>query len=131
MRALMGEEGDAYQSFVFPALGPTKTLRHCDLQLDWPKVDGTLRDSTPVFGDWSRASEPAAKNCHILDRFRPFRYRYGADTVLKATAMNTVRHGVCQTSRVVSLQNDTLPTALLYVIKDDNKLLLLLLLLSG
>ena len=118
IRSLMGENDDYQQSYVFPSISPSKAARFCDMQLDWPKVDGVLRDSTAIQGDWVKASDPAARSCHLLDRFKPFRYKYRADTVLKSTTLNTIRDGACATSRVATLQNGTTPSQYTRCLRD-------------
>lgn len=91
------------ESTVFPALNNEKATRRCEMMLDWPRVDGQLRDNSTVLGQWARASGPSERTCHILDRFRPFRYRYAAAGALAPSGRNTVRDGACATARVVSL----------------------------
>ena len=107
IRALRGQPGEAFMSYVFPPLDEARATRRCRMQLDWPNVDGMLRDGSNHTGDWRLASSPTHKQCHVLDRFRPFRYRYHAvtDRPLRQTppGATTIDAGVCQTARVASL----------------------------
>jgi hypothetical protein len=107
MRTLMGKVDG--QSYVYPSLTNEKSTRLCQMQLDWPLVDGRLRDGTNVTGEWSKASSPSHKECHILDRFRPFGYKYMASDSLRPSGRNTISDGVCKTARVATLQRDALP----------------------
>ena len=101
---LLAKDAASYTlSYVFPALNNEKATRRCEMMLDWPRVEGRLRDNSTVSGQWERASAPSEKACHILDRFRPFRYRYAPADALAPTLKNTVRDGACSTARVVSL----------------------------
>lgn len=103
LQALQG--GVDVESFVFAPLDHNLATRRCGMQLDWPNVDGTLRDGTTLGGRWADASSPTQRECHVLDRFRPFRYRYqSAPTLRGPDGRNTVRDGVCATGRVVSLR---------------------------
>ena len=94
-----------FSSYVFPPINNDKATRPCQMQLDWPLVDGTLRDGTQVKGRWQDASSPTHRECHILDRLRPFQVKYTAAPTLAQTGMNTVRDGACLTRRVVSLSD--------------------------
>jgi hypothetical protein len=111
MLALLGLPEDQRTSYVFPSLNNERATRPCRMMLDWPEVDGALKDGSSVSGTWAKASDPASKLCHVLDRFRPFQYRYQAAQTLAPDPLgrNTVRDGVCSTSRVVSLRLGVLP----------------------
>ena len=97
------------ESYVFPSVSNEKATRPCAMQLDWPLVDGTHRDGTPLAGRWDEASSPTHRECHVLDRFRPFRYMYRAASTLVSSGKNTVRDGSCATGRLVSLQAGKVP----------------------
>jgi len=107
IRSLLG--GFPIDSYVFPAVSNEKATRPCAMQLDWPLVDGTLRDGTPLAGRWEDASSPTHRECHVLDRFRPFQYQYRAAQTLAPSGKNTVRDGACATGRLVSLAQGSVP----------------------
>ena len=111
MLALLGLPGDVRTSYVFPTLTNERATRTCEMMLDWPAVDGTLKDGSTVTGKWEKASDPANKVCHVLDRFRPFQYRYQAAPSLARDALsrNTVSSGACATGRVITLRASVLP----------------------
>lgn len=103
IRALQG--GLDTESVVFAPLDHSLARKTCDMQLDWPNVDGDLRDGTTLAGEWGKASSPTYRECHVLDRLRPFRYRYeSASQLAGANGRNTIKDGVCQTGRVITLQ---------------------------
>ena len=111
VRALKGSDPH-FASHAFVPLDHARAVRRCGMQLDWPSVDGTLRDGSAHEGDWSRASSPTHKLCHLLDRFVPFRYRYQMSeraTLRRTTAGTTITEGVCQTARVVTLERGRIP----------------------
>lgn len=106
---LLAKDASAFKlSYVFPALNNEKATRKCEMMLDWPRVDGLLRDNSTVHAQWGSASAPSEKACHILDRFKPFRYRYAPASVLASTSRNTIRDGACSTARAISVPR-TLP----------------------
>ena len=107
IQTLLGNQ--PVESYVFPSVSNEKATRPCAMQLDWPLVDGTLRDGTPVAGQWEAASSPSHRECHILDRFRPFRYKYQAAVNLAPSGKNTVRDGACATGRLLTLQAERVP----------------------
>lgn len=111
MLALLGLRDDIRNSYVFPTLTNERATRSCEMMLDWPLVDGTLKDGSTVTGKWEKASDPANKVCHVLDRFRPFQYRYQAAPSLARDALsrNTVSSGACATGRVITLRASVLP----------------------
>ena len=104
MRSLRGALGEV-TSVVFNPINNEKATRPCRMQFDWPQVDATLRDQTTVTGEWSAASSPSHRECHVLDRFRPFQYKFQAAPSLKDSGKNTVRDGACKTRRLASLQD--------------------------
>jgi len=117
IQSLMGDL--PIQSYVFPAVTNQKATRPCAMQLDWPTVDGTLRDGTPVNGHWEDASSPSNRECHVLDRLRPFQYKYHAASTLAPSGKNTVRDGSCATARLVTLQASKLPTTFARCLRDN------------
>ena len=116
IRALQGG-AQVWDSHVFAPLDIARATRRCEMQLDWPAVSGTLRDGSVHEGDWTKASSPTHKECHVLDRLRPFRYQYRASTeprlrteeTLVSPGATTNDAGVCQTARVVTLRRGALP----------------------
>ena len=113
IRSLKADASDPhFTSHTFTPLDTTKASRQCLMQLDWPNVNGTLRDGSVHEGEWVKASSPTQRECHVLDRFTPFRYRYRmmpgplSQTPPGAT---TISAGVCQTARVVTLQRGKIP----------------------
>ena len=110
VQALKAVDGTYYTSHVHIPIDNDLIQRKCRMSLDWPAVDGELRDGSPVSATWEKASSPSDQLCHVLDRFRPFQYRYKADSSLSSGKdRNTVTHGACQTGRVISLDRSTLP----------------------
>lgn len=109
IQALRG--GITLYSHVFESLDSFRAVRQCMMQLDWPAVGGTLRDGSAYEGDWSKASSPTHKECHVLDRLRPFKYQYRMhEGPLRADkSMTTIGDGVCQTARVVTLRRKAVP----------------------
>jgi hypothetical protein len=95
--ALMATDRAFTDSYVFPVLNNEKARCYCSMQLDWPNVDCTLRDGSPVNGRWEGASGPTKKVCHILDRFHPFQYRYSPAGSLTNTSKTTIHDGACST----------------------------------
>lgn len=74
------------------------------MQLDWPNLNRTLRDGALHPGAaWEKASSPTHRICHVLDRLRPFRYKYVSDSTLGPSMGNTVSAGTCKTGRAVTL----------------------------
>jgi len=97
-------------SYVFTPFDARHTPQRCAMQLDWPNLNRTLRDGAPHAGDnWDKASSPSNRLCHVLDRLRPFRYRYASDGALGPSKGNTVSAGACQTARAVTLDRTQLP----------------------
>ena len=102
IRALQGEWT---QSFVFNQQSPSGSDSTCQMQFDWPYVNGRLRDGVPIKGDYTLASNPMAEKCHVLDRVRPFQYRYRSDRpAIPAPGTSTTDPGgVCHTGRAAIL----------------------------
>lgn len=104
VQALAGTiKGGYAQSFVFTPRDARSQDRPCTMQLDWPNVNNTLRDGSSFPGVWTAASSPTSRQCHVLDRFIPFRYSYQSAPTLSPTGLNTVSAGACQTGRLVQL----------------------------
>lgn len=89
-------------SYVFTPRDHMRADRKCAMQLDWPRIDATLRDGSKLESNWDKSSNPSDKKCHVLDRFRPFRYMYQSKNNLKPFGKNTLQAGVCKSGRVVS-----------------------------
>ena len=97
-------------SYVFTPFDARHTPQQCTMQLDWPNLNRTLRDGAPHAGDnWDQASSPTNRLCHVLDRLRPFRYKYVSDGAMGPSQGNTVSAGACQTGRAVTLDRTQLP----------------------
>lgn len=90
-------------STVFAPLDSFARERQCSMYLDWPNVNGTLRDGAAHAGSWAGASSVASRQCHVLDRFQPFLYNYTSAQTMDSSGLNTVSAGVCQTRRAVRL----------------------------
>ena len=101
-------QGTWTPSFTFSPLTPGKINANCTMQFDWPYLDGKLRDMTMMTGDYTLASDPAGRKCHLLDRLKPFQYRYKSAPIplpVKGTS-NLERGGVCHTGRAAVLTPD-------------------------
>ena len=111
IQALKATEDSRFNAHVHVPIDSDRKQRRCQTSLDWPGVDGVLRDGSPLSATWEKASSTSNRLCHVLDRFRPFQYRYTASSELKEGVQNgnTITHGVCQTSRVISLDRTVLP----------------------
>jgi hypothetical protein len=98
-----------FESLVFQPVDVNKGQRPCMMQMDWPNVDNSMRDGSSFSGSWDKASSPSGKKCHVLDRLRPFQYRYKSAQTMRASGLNTNSHGACQTRRVVDSRTWTKP----------------------
>jgi hypothetical protein len=98
-------QGGWIQSHVFVPQSPSGGDSPCQMQFDWPYVSGRLRDGSNVTGDYTWASNPSGKRCHIMDRLRPFQYRYKSDRQAAPVAgkFTTDQGGVCHTGRAATL----------------------------
>lgn len=92
-----------FESFIYPPFNDQVRPRPCKMQLDWPNVNNMLRDGTTMDGKWDLASSPSNHKCHVLDRLRPFRYKYISTNTLGVSRGNNVQLGVCKTGRMVSI----------------------------
>jgi hypothetical protein len=105
-KTIQAIQGGWVQSHVFTPQSPGGGDSPCQMQFDWPYVSGRLRDGSNVTGDYNWASNPTGKQCHILDRLRPFLYRYKSDRpAIPSTKFTTDQGGVCHTGRAATLTN--------------------------
>ena len=103
-RTIRGLQGEWIQTVAFAPQSPGGFPTPCQMQYDWPYLDGALRDGTPLQGDFAHASDPVGRRCHLLDRLRPFQYRYRQGGPPRATASSTLDPGgVCHTGRAATL----------------------------
>jgi hypothetical protein len=103
-RTIDALKGDWVQSFVFPPATVSGGDSACWMQFDWPYVGGTLRDGTKYSGAYAYSSDPLKRQCHMLDRLKPFLYRYKPGSVLQKDPGSTVdKGGVCHTGRAATL----------------------------
>lgn len=98
-------------SHVFPPYTSLKQELPCRMQLDWPRVPIQLRDGSP--GPKSEeafrtASDKTNKQCHVLDRFRPFQYRYTSVPEFPSPGAPSSVRGACQTRRVAQVTRTVL-----------------------
>ena len=100
VNALMAT-GRYYKSYVYQPRDGNQRPKVCTMQMDWPNVDGVMRDGSPFTAPWDKASSTIDKKCHVLDRLRPFQYRYKSAQTMQASGLNTNTRGSCQTGRVV------------------------------
>ena len=81
------------------------TQTPCQMLFDWPYLNWSLRDGTSFPADYSLASDQLNRKCHVLDRLRPFHYRYrsgGAPFPVPGTSTLDTG-GVCHTGRAATL----------------------------
>jgi len=72
------------------------------MQLDWPFLNNKLRDGSTAPGDFSKASDPANRECHVLDRLPKFNFKYiSVDEFPKIP--NSYLSTACRTGRVSSI----------------------------
>ena len=107
-RTIQGLQGQWIQSVVFTPRSPGGFPTPCQMQYDWPYVGGTLRDGTQLDGDFSEASDAANRRCHLLDRLRPFQYRYAQGGPPRAVPSSSTLNpgGVCHTGRAATLTSN-------------------------
>jgi hypothetical protein len=93
-------------SHTFRPRNRQNEFKTCNVQLDWPFVEGRLRDNATVGhmdvddSMWSTASDVESRKCHVLDRAPDFAYAYISRRELKRSGYNTLDIGVCHTGRV-------------------------------
>lgn len=100
-QALLG--GAPGTSYVFEPFTTNQRRKPCQMQLDWPRIPLPLRDGSAGAADFRLASDPASQRCHVLDRLRPFQYRYASAPEFPSPGPASHAGGVCQTRRVVRL----------------------------
>jgi hypothetical protein len=99
-RTIDALRGQWIQSFVFPPALAGGGDSTCRMQFDWPYVGGTLRDGTTYDGTYTQASDPLNRKCHVVDRLKPFLYRYAPiGKPIKSGTSTIDRGGVCHTGR--------------------------------
>ena len=119
IQSLRAAEPDTnrYYSHVFTPMDYKSNQNPCTMQLDWPYLNNTLRDgSQSTLSNQEGASqqyspeESIPTKCHVLDRFRPFRYKYVSQAGgLVDPGFNTLQRGACRTGRVATLDRGSLP----------------------
>ena len=103
-RTVQALQGEWVQSHVFTPQSPGGGDSPCQMQFDWPYVRGKLRDGSNVTGDYTWASNPSGRRCHLVDRLRPFQYRYKSDRpAVPHSKFTTDQGGVCHTGRAATL----------------------------
>ena len=111
-RTIQALQGEWVQSHVFTpqSIGGGETP--CKMQFDWPYVSGRLRDGQNVSGDYTWASNPPGRRCHVMDRLKPFQYRYKSDrpAVPISGKSTTDQGGVCHTGRAATLTSQAKAT---------------------
>ena len=78
----------------------------CRMLLDWPRLPIELRDGSPgpsADANFRLASDLVNRKCHVLDRFRPFQYKYASVPEFPSPGADSWARGVCQTRRVASV----------------------------
>jgi hypothetical protein len=71
-------DGSVQTSVAHTPLGTQGQYQPCTMTLDWPYIPNNLRDGSSSPGDFTLASDRANKRCHVLDRLRPFQFKYVA-----------------------------------------------------
>ena len=106
-RTIDALKGAWVQSYVFPPATASGGDSTCRMQFDWPYVGGTLRDGTTHSGAYAYSSDPLKRQCHVLDRLKPFLYRYKPGTELQKDPGSTIdQGGVCHTGRATRIGSD-------------------------
>jgi hypothetical protein len=104
IRALRGEKWA--WSHTFRPRNKQNEFKTCGVQVDWPFVEGVMRDNSTIgLTDvdakmWSDASDVETQKCHVLDRMPDFAYAYVSRNELRRSGFTTLDRGVCHTGRV-------------------------------
>jgi hypothetical protein len=105
-RTIDALKGTWVQSYVFTPVTASGGDSTCRMQFDWPYVGGTLRDGTKYSGAYAYSSDPLKRQCHVLDRLKPFLYRYKPASGIQKDPGSTIDPGgVCHTGRAATLNN--------------------------
>lgn len=86
-------------------------FKTCGVQVDWPFVEGYLRDNSTVghvdvdSKVWAEASDVEKRRCHVLDRVSDFAYTFVSKRELRKSGFTTLARGVCHTGRVQKRHN--------------------------
>lgn len=106
-RTVQALRGEAWGwSHTFRPRNRQNEFKTCKVQVDWPFVEGSLRDSATVGHDdvdatvWAEASDVEERRCHVLDRIPDFAYAYVSRAELRKSGFTTQARGVCHTGRV-------------------------------
>lgn len=92
------------QSYAFPPASASGGDSTCRMQFDWPYTGGTLRDGTTYSGAYTYSSDPLKRQCHVVDRLKPFLYRYKPGQSLQKDPGSTIdQGGVCHTGRAATI----------------------------
>ena len=106
-RTIDALRGAWVQSHAFPPASVNGGDSTCRMQFDWPYVEGTLRDGTKHSGAYSYSSDPLNRQCHVVDRLKPFLYRYKPRQFLEKDPGHTIdQGGVCHTGRAATLTTE-------------------------
>ena len=103
LRAIGGEAWG--WSHTFKPRNVNNEYKVCGVQLDWPFVNGTLRDGSTILHDdvdgsvWAEASDVELRRCHVLDRIPDFSYVFVSKRELRKSGFTTLDRGVCHTGR--------------------------------
>ena len=111
LQTIAALRGQPQSSFVFTPYDALHRPIPCTMHLDWPNIPNPMRDGSTAPGDFTGASDPASRTCHVLDRLYPFQYKY--QSILATLASNILStgptsylQGTCQTRRASTLPVD-------------------------
>lgn len=97
---LKGLEGVIGTSVVHRPRDTNLADQTCTMMMDWPNLPNQLRDGSTSDINWGAASDVEGKKCHVLDRLRPFQYRYLS--VPSFPKLSTITNA-CDTKRVSTI----------------------------